>query len=238
MSLEIINFKSEYAQKYGMLEAVIIWQLHFYLTHAKSNKQKYHDNKYWTFNSVKAWQEQLPFATYKQIKDALYKLRKLGIVIVGNFNKKKYDKTLWYSLSDEFFKHTLVPTGTNHCPSKDNGESLEGQPIPKVSTKVSTKVVEVEEKTTHATTSNEFKTIKEYILSTPYYRRLKAPGMIKRICEHFGSIDVLNLAYHRLYSSYQRKKPFNSNFSDAEENNWYTDCYEYIENSLIKEIKK
>lgn len=237
MSLEIINFKSEYAQKYGMLEAVILWQIHYFLTHAKANKEKYYDCKYWTFNSVRAWQELLPFATYKQIKTALSKLRKLGILIVGKFNKKKYDKTLWYSLNDDFFNHSLSPTGPKDCPCRANGKALKGQPIPKESSKeLSKEVVEESSDTTSTTTnfSNSLKEFKDYFNSIPFYSRLKAPGAIVLCHAYYQTINNLTNAYNELLVKYIKKKPYD----DKNEEAWQKDCHSYIENAILKEIKK
>ena len=44
------------------------------------------------------WHEQFPWITKKSVGDKFRSLEKKGILIVGNFNKLKYDRTKWYSI--------------------------------------------------------------------------------------------------------------------------------------------
>ena len=41
------------------------------------------------------------YLTPNQIRYALDKLRESGLILTGNFNKTTYDRTLWYTLSEE-----------------------------------------------------------------------------------------------------------------------------------------
>lgn len=94
-------FDIQLAAKYGILEAVIIKHFQFWLAKNKANQTHFHDGRYWTYNSIDAFQKLFPYASYDQIRRALERLRKQGILLTGKYNKEKYNHTIWYSLSDD-----------------------------------------------------------------------------------------------------------------------------------------
>lgn len=66
-----------------------------------TNDKHFHDGYYWTYNSRKAFVEQFPYLTERQIEYALRKLIDGGYVITGNYNKASFDRTLWYAITKE-----------------------------------------------------------------------------------------------------------------------------------------
>lgn len=96
------SFDIKLAAKYGILEAVIIKHFQFWLAKNKANQIHFHDGKYWTYNSIDAFQKLFPYASYDQIRRALERLRKKGVLLTGKYNKERYNHTIWYSLSDSF----------------------------------------------------------------------------------------------------------------------------------------
>ena len=99
--MTIHAFDVEIATEYGWLEAIILNSLWYWITKNRANEANFHDGKYWTHNSIRAFVALFPYATYKQIRGALLHLREEGIIEVGNYNKTAYDRTLWYTLSDK-----------------------------------------------------------------------------------------------------------------------------------------
>lgn len=99
-------FEAEIAQKFGILEAVLISHINFWLITNKANGRNFHDGEYWTYNSYRALAEIYPYAKETQIKYALTKLREKGVLKTGNYNKKPYDRTLWYTFTD--YGHSIV----------------------------------------------------------------------------------------------------------------------------------
>ena len=91
-------FHIDDATEYGIPEAVILYNLRFWLDHNLANKTHIHDGRVWTFNSLSAWSELFPYLSEPQIKRLLAKLEKTGILIKGNYNKNRFDKTSWYTL--------------------------------------------------------------------------------------------------------------------------------------------
>lgn len=97
----VYNFDVETAKEYGVDAAVFISNLQYWLLKNKANNKNYYDNHYWTYNSLTALTELFPFWSIQNIKTILNNLKEKGVIIVGNYNKNKYDKTNWYAFADE-----------------------------------------------------------------------------------------------------------------------------------------
>lgn len=82
----------------GLNESIVLQQLHYWLV---KNKDETHfkDGRYWSFNSIRAWQvENFPFWGKSTIQRIFASLIKQGLVLTGQYNRKAYDKTLWYTI--------------------------------------------------------------------------------------------------------------------------------------------
>ena len=129
------HFNPEYAEKYGLVEAILLHNIIHWITVNKTNKINFHDNKTWTFNSLNAYDIQYVYLSIKQIRRALDSLKEQNIIITGNYNKLKFDKTSWYALVDEklFIAQKVLsicqkePIGV---PPGANGQATEGLTIP------------------------------------------------------------------------------------------------------------
>ena len=95
------SFNVELAKEYGILEAILLNHLWFWIKKNKANNTNYFDGSYWTFNSTKAFSELFPYASEKKIKYALKHLREEEIIKVGNYNKDTRDRTLWYAFTEK-----------------------------------------------------------------------------------------------------------------------------------------
>ncbi len=125
------NFSVEIAKIYGILEAIILQNIYFWIQKNEANSKHFYDGKYWTYNSNKAFAELFPYATEKQIRTALEKLRREEIIITGNYNKEKFDKTLWYSITDKGYE---LLAGHIDLHDKADGFAPQGKPIPYINT--------------------------------------------------------------------------------------------------------
>lgn len=97
----IHSFDSAIAEKYGILEAILLNHIYYWIEKNRANEHNFHDGTYWTYNSTKAFSSLFSYASERQIKAALMKLRENGILITGNYNENPYDRTLWYALSEK-----------------------------------------------------------------------------------------------------------------------------------------
>ncbi|WP_261909545.1 conserved phage C-terminal domain-containing protein [Liquorilactobacillus satsumensis] len=82
------------AEKIGLNEAIMLQQINYWLQ--KSDKIR--DGKKWTYNSYAEWGKQFPFWSITTIRRTLKSLEKQELIITGNFNKYKFDKTKWYTI--------------------------------------------------------------------------------------------------------------------------------------------
>lgn len=98
------SFDINIAAKYGIHTAILLKNLHFWIVKNRANEKHYHEGKYWTYNSQKAFAELFPYLTERQVKYTIEKMKKDELIIVGNFNENPYDKTSWYALTDKAFE--------------------------------------------------------------------------------------------------------------------------------------
>lgn len=95
------SFDEKLAKKYGLEEAIMIYNFQFWIKKNKANKKHFYNNHYWTYNSKKAFSELFSWWSEAQIKRILNSLINQGILITDNFNKTGYDRTLWYAFAEE-----------------------------------------------------------------------------------------------------------------------------------------
>jgi len=113
------SFDPKIAAKVGVNAAVIYQNLLFWVEKNQANNKHFHEGRYWTYNSMRAFEELFAYLSQKQIRTALEKLIECDLILVGNFNKAGYDRTKWY-----------CPTGQMDLPKKANGTAQKGEPIP------------------------------------------------------------------------------------------------------------
>ena len=94
------SFDIDEALTYGILEAVLLNNIKFWIAKNKGNTKHFYDGCYWTYNSAKAFCSLFPYASQQQIQRALKRLEDLGAIRTGNFNPNPYDRTKWYSIVD------------------------------------------------------------------------------------------------------------------------------------------
>ena len=122
------HFDIDLAKKYGILEAVLLDNFCFWTVKNAANEVHIHEGRVWTYNSVKAFCEMMPYASSKQIRRALSHLEADGLIVTGNFNNSPYDRTKWYALTDKAFFECHL--GNFDLPKRANGEAEKGKPIP------------------------------------------------------------------------------------------------------------
>ena len=135
------SFNVEIAKDHGILPAILLENIYFWTKKNQANDTHFYDGYYWTYNSAKAFAELFPYASEKTIRNALKKLVDDGILITGNYNKLKLDRTLWYALTDkgiglfeenasEHKEKCIFPNGQMEVPKWENASSQKDTPIP------------------------------------------------------------------------------------------------------------
>lgn len=137
----------------GLNEAIVVQQIHYWLNiNEKANKNIF-DDKVWTYNTYENWKiENFDFWSIKTIKRIFDSLEKKGILIKGNYNKGKYDRTLWVTLDYKTLEMLLVDYENKINKNTTNVEnSTNGQidpmdkdnltpPIPDTTTKITKEI--------------------------------------------------------------------------------------------------
>ena len=87
------------AKVIGLNEAIVVQQVHYWITINKKANKNFHEGKYWAYSSLPNWHKNnFDFWSFDTVKRTFSKLVKAKILITGNFNKDKRDRTLWYSI--------------------------------------------------------------------------------------------------------------------------------------------
>lgn len=122
------------AEKIGLNEAIVLQQINYWIQANKQANRNYRDGKHWTYNSVDEWQRQFRWWSRSTIKRTLKNLEDKGILVVGNYNKRGFDKTKWYSINKEKFSQLMEEwsnrLGQNEPTSGSKWTNGEGQSDP------------------------------------------------------------------------------------------------------------
>lgn len=98
------HFNVNLAVRFGIEKAVIINNLYFLISDNAENKMNITENKVWVVNSVSVLSKLMPYIKERTLYRYLNELEEAKVISIGNFNKNPFDKTKWYSFTDEFIK--------------------------------------------------------------------------------------------------------------------------------------
>lgn len=111
------------AEKLGLNEAVLLQQIHFWLKMSRNKKE----GRTWVYNTYKDWQSQMPFWSNATIGRTIRSLEEKGLLISGNFNASKMDKTKWYTIDYQKLEELDVSFGAcgmEHRVHQDAGSNI------------------------------------------------------------------------------------------------------------------
>ena len=114
------SFNVDVAETYGVDEAIMIKSFQYWIVKNAIAQKNSHDGFTWTYNSIPALVERFPFWSPRQIERILKSLVKQGVLQTGNYNKKQYDRTAWYSFNNEV--EWLQAAGSTISPNGDMSE--------------------------------------------------------------------------------------------------------------------
>lgn len=101
------SFDPADADRYGILEAVLLANIRWWVAKNEANNKHFHDGCYWTYNSAKAFSKMFWYASQQQIQRALKRLEEAGVLKVGNYNTNPYDHTKWYSVQSNLMNRQV-----------------------------------------------------------------------------------------------------------------------------------
>ena len=126
-----IVFDRTLAREIGDRHATVLQQVHYWIevNRKKKNKEVYKDGYYWTYRSIKKWQEEefdyLSFSTVRRTFDDLIED---GYLITGEYNKFGADRTKWYRVNkDKISKLYEKITNEKHLSNMTNANAQNEQ---------------------------------------------------------------------------------------------------------------
>lgn len=124
------SFDVGHAKKYGVVEAILLQNIGFWILRNIANKKHEHDGFFWTYNSISSFEELFPYVSARKIDNALKHLEDEKILKSGNFNTAPYDRTKWYAIIDK----DVLWSFTAHFTFSTNGFHQNAEPIPDINT--------------------------------------------------------------------------------------------------------
>lgn len=105
------------AKKIGLNEAIMLQQMHYWLI--KSSHE--FEGVKWFYKTLEDWQTEFPFWSAMTIRRTLTNLEKQKVIRIGNFNKKKFDKTKWYTIEYQCVNRRCVQNEQTMCSNCTDG---------------------------------------------------------------------------------------------------------------------
>lgn len=105
------------ARDIGLNEAIMLQQIHYWLL--KSGNE--FEGAKWFYKTLEEWQTEFPFWSAMTIRRTLGSLEKQKIIKIGNFNKKKFDKTKWYTIDYQRVNRRCVQNEQSSCSECTDG---------------------------------------------------------------------------------------------------------------------
>lgn len=90
-------------------EAIILQQIHYWLVKNVNIKDGYS----WVYNSIKEWNKQFDWLSEPTLKRKFKSLENKGLLITGNYNKAKFDRTKWYRINYDTLDEMGLPLYQN-----------------------------------------------------------------------------------------------------------------------------
>ena len=105
------------AREIGLNEAIMLQQMHYWLI--KSSHE--FEGVKWFYKTLEDWQTEFPFWSTMTIRRTLTNLEKQKVIRIGNFNKKKFDKTKWYTIEYQCVNRRCVQNEQTMCSNRTDG---------------------------------------------------------------------------------------------------------------------
>lgn len=105
------------AKEIGLNEAIMLQQMHYWLLKSANE----FTGVKWFYKTLEEWQTEFPFWSAMTIRRTLGSLEKQKIIKIGNFNKKKFDKTKWYTIDYQRVNRRCVQNEQTMCSNCTDG---------------------------------------------------------------------------------------------------------------------
>lgn len=122
------------ARAIGLNQAIVLQQIHYWLEVNRRAGRNYHDGSYWTYSTMEEWWKRdfRHLWSYDTLCRIFSRLEDAGLLLVGNYNQIRYDRTKWYTIDYERLEAVIerhspplpVPKVTDVSTRRQSGKVL------------------------------------------------------------------------------------------------------------------
>jgi hypothetical protein len=94
-----IRIKINIIKKYGSHSAILLERLRISIEYHKKRNTHFYEGRYWTYDTIDALSKKCGLSR-DSIRYTIKNLKKHEILITGNFNPNKIDRTTWYTIDE------------------------------------------------------------------------------------------------------------------------------------------
>ncbi len=94
------SFDIKIASAHGVNVAIFLNHMFFWIEKNIANNKHNHKGRFWTYNSQEALVKIFPYWSRQTLRTTINYCLENDLIIKDNFNDMKYDRTNWYSLTD------------------------------------------------------------------------------------------------------------------------------------------
>lgn len=120
------------AVKFGLNQALVLQQMHYWLRKSKNIREGHK----WVYKTLEDWHKEFPFWSKSTLERIIRKLEEEQLIVVGNYNRLKMDRTKWYRVnykaidmtgfqSDDMLNREMMESTSATCdlPSQQNNDN-------------------------------------------------------------------------------------------------------------------
>lgn len=129
----VANINEQLWIDFGLDIAIFLAELAYWIKKNAANNRHFYDGRYWSYNSYAAFTKMFPGWKIETIRRIIRNCVKHGLILIGNYNKKTYDNTNWYTLTEKAMQYFPFMSGLLlNTPVDSNIPPVEtNRPIPK-----------------------------------------------------------------------------------------------------------
>ena len=107
-------------------EALALQQVLSWMEYNAYSGKNFIDGRYWVFNTYEEWNKYFPGWGEKTVRLALKGLEEKGVLVTGNYNKERRDRTKWYSIDFDALDRLSPVTASLNFTSRNASGSEDG----------------------------------------------------------------------------------------------------------------
>lgn len=122
MSILEHHFPPLIAEKYGVNAAIFLRDIYHWCSTNRDNDQYLHEGRWWTYQTIKALCRRHSYWTKNQVEHIIKTCQEKGALLSGHFSEDPFDRTCWYSLTDEAWALFEGPSSKSENSEMDSKE--------------------------------------------------------------------------------------------------------------------